>query len=132
MKTEAIPRLADMSPEQKRVACAAACGWTHLRYASGSLWGYKGNDVRWSAGCCGDTPNVPDYLRDLNACHALEQGLTKDQRHDYVACLWEVLGLKRTSSFWTEENFENAFSFATPTAAQRVDAFLLATRRASA
>lgn len=61
--------------QELRIKVAELCGWTHLRFAFGTLWGFKGNDDRWSPGCCGDTPNVPNYPNDLDAMHEAEKML---------------------------------------------------------
>lgn len=81
----------DQELTQLRIRVAELCGWTHLRVFSGYLWGYFGHNPNWSAGCLGDTLNVPDYPNDLNACAKFEKGLSKEQKEVYTCNLYRVV-----------------------------------------
>lgn len=90
-----------MTPEQKRIAIAKACGWTHYHL---DLWVPPGTEDFSELDC----DSLPDYLNDLDAMHEAENGLTESQMLTMSQYLHRQLGL-----LW---------GFAT--AAQRAEAFL--------
>ena len=48
-----------------------------------------------------------DPLHDLNVMAEVKKGLnTKERRNDYLAYLWDLLGLERDRVFWDENNAE--------------------------
>ena len=90
-----------MTPEQKRIAIAEACGWTHYHL---DLWVPPGTEDFSELDC----DSLPDYLNDLDAMHEAENGLTESQMLTMSQYLHRQLGL-----LW---------GFATAT--QRAEAFL--------
>lgn len=84
-----------MSPEQKRIAIARACGWRAETY--GPSW-------------CESETKMPDYLNDLNAMHEAEIQLKAEDNHAYGCYCSELY-----------EKYGNTVSL---TAAQRCEAFL--------
>lgn len=105
-----------LTDEELRVKVAELCGWTHMRYVMGTLWGYHGVNPNWSAGCKGDTTDVPDYCHDLNVCHEMEKLLPKKLVVPYVAAVTVIM-------FRQDKPVERSFQlFAT--ARQRCEAFV--------
>ena len=48
-----------------------------------------------------------DPLNDLNVMAEAKKGLnTKERRNNYLAFLWDLLGLERDRVFWDEDNAE--------------------------
>ncbi len=105
-----------MTPEQKRIKIAEACGWKNIRelddlYPDGSV----ACGVWWQ----GENPNgqdgdlIPDYFNDLNAMHEAEKVLTDGQSATYQRALE------------TSRRFTGAAEFYTfhATATQRAEAF---------
>ena len=46
-----------------------------------------------------------DPLNDLNVMAEVKKGLnTKERRNNYLAFLWDLLGLERDRVFWDEDN----------------------------
>ena len=91
-----------MTPGQKRIAIAEACGWTPSpdgRYTQDPA-GLRGPLYR--------VQDLPDYLSDLNAMHEAEKVLTVKQMSHY-----SLIGLKGSISAAVHS-----------TAAQRAEAFL--------
>ena len=102
------PNPTTMTPDQQRIAIAKVRGYTHARII-------KSIDGSPDIGI-GHHPtephSIPDYPRDLNACHEMEKVLTGDQQHDYECHL-----LRMDYPDW-EIKVTHA------TAAQRAEAFL--------
>jgi hypothetical protein len=127
-------KLTELTPEQKRIAIAEACGW---RIASTTKYAWivinpMNMEVAWSScdGEMNDKPSsdyLPDYLNDLNAMHEAMRVLTDDIREvfsSHLRRIWAFNYNARCGSFPSHDDSRNA------TAAQRADAFLLATGRA--
>ena len=99
-----------MSPEEKRIAIAEACGWQRktrsgIHLGSPHSWTeWKNQELPYGAS------EPPDYLNDLNAMHEAEKVLTPQQHCDYRLELMLSVG---------------GLSHHLATAAQRADAFLL-------
>ena len=97
-----------MSPEKQRIAIATACGWTKFNSAT----------HKWAI-VYGQPPNassnsweLPHFLNDLNAMHAVEKVLTGYQQTvTYSDNLMKIVGY-------------HTFDSAHATAAQRCEAFL--------
>lgn len=115
--------LAALTPEQKRIRIAKACGWTGI--FKKLLMGY-----------CGDRKGMkelPDYLNDLNACHEMEKVLLEPARSkrgssnpsDHAQLLYDMKLMHAVAGL--KENYSpfDYFLRSTATAAQRCDAFLL-------
>lgn len=100
-----------LTPEQKRVKIAEACGWTVIEGVEPRDCGYRlGHPIHgWE-----ERESLPDYLRDLNAMHAAEHYLTKGQADAYGALLERP-----------REDVDKGGYGWHATAEQRVDAFLL-------
>ena len=62
-----------MNPEKQRIAIATACGWTEISMRC--MWGLPPFAIDCGTEEC--LRHLPDYLNDLNACHAMEQVLTE-------------------------------------------------------
>ena len=116
-------KLSELTPEQKRIVIAKACGWE-------SIWkddrqNFRGFHLSHAAD--GKHRLIPDYLNDLNAMHEAEKVLNPYfdkseyacEMNRYIRFLHEVCG-----------GVANCFLHHCATAAQRADAFLLATGRA--
>jgi hypothetical protein len=107
-----------MTPEQKRIAIAEACGWTHKTQEHG--------DAYW---CHPEVMQVcyspPNYLNDLNAMHEAENSLTNAQRRAYVANLVNVHPLHYDPTLPSDDKWMRIYFLVNATAAQRAEAFLL-------
>jgi len=112
-------KLSELTPEQKRIAIAEACEWTGIypRGVDGCPVGWKGKIESERPHGQGSCP-IPDYLNDLNAMHEAEKSCFTEGNAwaDYFDALAEICDLCNDPI--------------TATAAQRADAFLLATGRA--
>lgn len=115
-----------MTPEQQRIACAELDGWrAEACYRIGGC--LKNIDPDMSCKC--DELNfddMPDYLSDLNAVHALEEKLfvSLEQKDTFVVALCNLL-----NSDWDNWTDHDDFVLLHATAAQRVEAILRATGR---
>lgn len=113
-------KLTDLTPEQKRIAIAEACGWTDLRLVPDCLQPQIQMLEGQNLGYFGTLGfyEVPDYLNDLNAMHEAEKiGLRNiDESALYYYWLEDIVGMIHS---WHA------------TAEQRADAFLLALNLAS-
>ena len=102
-----------MTPEEKRIAIAEACGWTcfkeEIKPAITYLWACP-------LGVEGDFDIVPDYINDLNAMHEAEKVLTEKQRLYFHVYLTKMTRSDQSAGFW---------GLIHATAAQRADAFLM-------
>ena len=93
-----------MTPEQKRIAIAQACGWRAETY--GPSW-------------CESETKMPDYLNDLNAMHEACKTLTEQQELVFRGHLHTI----------TRRDYESGvrsqiLSTINATAPQRCEAFL--------
>jgi len=100
-----------MTPEQKRIAIAEACGWTHYHL---DLWVPPGTEDFSELDC----DSLPDYLSDLNAMHEAEKVLTEDQWGPYCVILNKIV-----CRIQCENTHTCGYTIAA-TAAQRAEAFL--------
>ena len=105
-------KLTDLTPEQKRIAIAEACGWKRL--ATPGAWISPSGRFHYPP-----EPTIPDYLNDLNAMHEAEKTLDYNQMNSYQN--YELSRFVKNEGSW----------LCRATAAQRADAFLLATGRAT-
>ena len=131
-----MKKLTELSPEEKCILAAEACGWKHeyktiqtLRHSrlvnpSGEVvhkygFGPKAPSASAIIKRLKEWPlyKIPDYGSDLNACAELEETLTEDQCDAFDEALGEIL-----------ETREHPASFRIwhSTAARRLDAFLIA------
>lgn len=105
-----------MTPEEKRIAIAEACGWTcfkeEIKPAITYLWACP-------LGVEGDFDIVPDYINDLNAMHEAEKVLTEEQWGPYCVTLNKIACRIPCGNTHT-----CGYTIAA-TAAQRADAFLM-------
>lgn len=116
-----MKRFSEMSPEEKRVAVAELCGWVPVDCSCGcGAIAWRKDDLFAS-----DSDDLPNYLNDLNACYYMEETLREPLWSDYVANMWDFLGLKRSSKFWTSENLMLFASCIHANEQVRVDAFLI-------
>jgi hypothetical protein len=100
-----------MTPEQKRIAIAEACGFA-------KDWDYK--RAKPFRGWCVD--GLPDYLNDLNAMHEAEKVITKEQIPTFEYYITEITG--STGMGLRRYFIGEVFKVAHATAAQRADAFI--------
>ena len=111
-------KLTDLTPEQKRIAIAEACGYVNVHKFDKWKEGGPMRDGTLIGDETGKRPRrrayIPDYLNDLNAMHEAEKTLTAEQWHEYD----RLMPLRDPQKIHA-------------TAAQRADAFLLATGRAT-
>jgi len=110
-----------MTPEQKRIAIAEKCGWKeYCQDEAGFGWGVCLEFVNDE---CGGWRAMPDYLNDLNAMHCAEKYLKQNQLQDFAFHL--------NMGYDYEIVLQELFNWISTTAAQRADAFLLATGAAT-
>jgi hypothetical protein len=102
-----------MTPEQKRIAIAEACGFA-------KDWDYK--RAKPFRGWCVD--GLPDYLNDLNAMRDAEETLTYDKESSFVVNLFNVCKWKINHPD-DVIHVGNARGPIHATASQRADAFLI-------
>ena len=112
-------KLTDLTPEQKRIAIAEACGWKQIQKLGldNELYGWIEQ---------GPLDPIPDYLNDLNAMHEAQKRLMliEGAWHRFALILRDICTPEHGAK-------ELCWPFAVEaTAAQRADAFLLATGRA--
>ena len=113
-----MKKLTELTLEEKRILAAEACGW---RYIGSSCFKHQRWD-NWTTpeGWTGSRKSVPDYGNDLNACAEMQATLTEDEHHAFRCYLWDRGGeLEMSNRRYERSYFES-------TAAQRLDAFLLA------
>lgn len=82
-----------MTPEQKRIAIAKACGWTHYHL---DLWVPPGTEDFSELDC----DSLPDYLNDLDAMHEAENIQRKKDPlwwKGYSAALYHTYGVSATA-----------------------------------
>jgi hypothetical protein len=111
-------KLSDLTPEQKRIAIAEACGWASLQVIHGDPMGRPPNvkdEYRFP----------PDYLNDLNAMASAVMTLDIVSKRVFAETLRQVCDDELPGDVLGDE-----FVIQNATAAQRADAFLLATGRA--
>jgi hypothetical protein len=120
-----------MSPEAMRVAIATLEGFTNIRTErqyeeTGGADGYDG----WFDVLVGDTNGedrkVPDYLNDLNACHAFEDTLTEEESLHYGEALHKILACGFELDEDTQISGFSISRIARATATQKCEAFLRA------
>lgn len=116
-------KLSEITPEQKRIAIAEACGWDGIYVSgNGTIVGWmaplpKGKEIHGRG-----AEEIPDYLNDLNAMASAEKTVAYEIQPLLLRELKrEVMNYSEGVSDW---------DVYTATAAQRADAFLLATGRA--
>ncbi len=97
-----------MKKEQQRIKIAEACGYKYLESYG---WFDKDGETYYIGNEDIVSPQIPDYLNDLNAMHEAEKVLTAEQRRSYV---------NRIFNLPVSECESNTFA----TAAQRAKAFL--------
>jgi len=69
-----------MTEEQQRIAIAEACGYKYLESYG---WFDKDGETYYIGNEDIVSPQIPDYLNDLNAMHEAEKVLTADQWYKY-------------------------------------------------
>jgi len=122
-------KLSELTPEQKRIAIAEACGWADLEIEGFSEYGVPCFMLMGSNGT-GTRLMPPGYLNDLNAMASAESAKEMPYNTEYVwwlgriAC--EARGMNPDKQNESDLNAMAVFA----TATQRADAFLLATGRA--
>lgn len=103
------PTLPEMTPEQKRIAIAKACGWTDCEHIE-SLGLCKGIHKNVRDQYDSGHSELPDYLNDLNAMHKAEatmgdpqlwmeyeDNLAKVMNH--VGWIWHATAAQRAEAF---------------------------------
>lgn len=123
-----------LTPEQKRIKIAIACGWTwevpyNARKQQNRLVGPNGSCVVWKGWSLGGRL-LPDYLNDLNAMHEAEKALPPHLWGDYTMNLRAIIQRECNTEAHYLPGCERACLIADlwfyhATAAQRADAFLL-------
>lgn len=102
-----------MTPEEKRIAAAEACGWRYIPSASaGTSLPPHGSKAPLRS-----IVPLPDYLQDLDACREMEEHVSGEPlRTKYLDALYDL----------TKNQPDPSWALARSTAPQRVDAFLKA------
>ncbi len=105
-------KLSELTPEQKRIAIAEACGWEYDE--SMEMW-LSPSDIHFFEW------QIPDYLNDLNAMHEAEKTMSEHQWMEYYSMLDSITN-RSNGKYWGQtRKMAPVFT----TAAQRADAFLL-------
>lgn len=121
MTTDELQKL---TPEEKRILIAEACGWTKIELAyddEGELTLPKGTSPDG-----GSWAIIPDYLNSLDAMHESEKTLTANQLYWMENHLVRMTATQSTDDDWKEGVGPTAATKPWhATAAQRADAFLL-------
>lgn len=112
--------LSNLTNEQKRVKIAEACGWRTCPDMGRLFAKWKQNKTGKLADC---DEHLPDYLNDLNAMAEAEKTLTDDQHKEFRAKLWDIVEPPNKPAWILFEEHNRAYASAT--ANQRADAFLL-------
>ena len=110
-----------MTEETQRVVIARECGWADVElrlYNEGT-----GMDHHvWTSGVLGrGGREIPDYLRDLNACREFEVIIAENGKADRFLCKLSEIVTGKTCWKISEANH---WECATATAAERAEAFL--------
>lgn len=109
--------LEKLSPDEKRVKIAEACGWKSELVPTPNPYGEFQHT--WWTSPEGKRPEIlPDYLNSLDAMAAVEKTLSDEQCDRYLEHLTETSG-------GDAENGKSSFCGYVATAEQRSDAFLL-------
>lgn len=119
-----------MTKEEIRIACAEACGLIMVKLPFNPNKVKVGHNGDWFSPEAGQwivknfkswaSPKIiPNYPEDLNACHEMEEGLTKEQRLAFLLHLGEIVIRGKVLG----EKFRN-WPRVHATAAQRCEAFL--------
>ncbi len=108
--------LSNLTPEEKRIAIAEACGFIATKedqFPCRKIWVKPTESIGtyWTAG------DLPDYLNSLDAMHEAEKTLTRDKLDRYADILCDMVA--------AGDPDPNICGLITLTAAQRADAFLL-------
>jgi len=114
-------QLSRLSPDEKRVKIAQACGYTETAKSNSTYPRFyipNSGRAKWV-----DFDNLPDYLNDLNAMHEAVASLTDHQRHAYAVILSGMLWLPAHQRGW--DDWRDTIAVSEATASQRADAFLL-------
>lgn len=108
-----------MKHEKQRIAIAKLCGWEESQMSKRCCFDPRGFSTYWD--------NAPDYLHDLNACHAFEEQLTWSHEDGRGTCSVYREHLERiVHEKWKSRDTECAAECHEwhATAAQRCEAFL--------
>lgn len=128
--------LSKLTPEQKRICIAEACGLT-LCPTAHTAEGRKINGTycdsprpfvgSWRTRSEPDSYHgpIPKYDSDLNAMHEAERALPDDMLCHYAASLYHMTVAKDDQAHDGFIYWDNAARTTRATAAQRADAFLL-------
>lgn len=115
-----------MSPEEKRIAIAEACGWKFTKIKG--EFRYVAIDPKGSVyhADFGNVSFLPDYLNDLNAMHEAELTLSDEQySSDAFAAYEDVSFVGWLFRIMVRRVETPNFRTHSATAAQRAEAFLL-------
>jgi hypothetical protein len=110
-------KLSELTLEQKRIAIAEACGWINCEIIQ--YEGFSMKAIGYRSKSAIGFESLPDYFNDLNAMHEVEKTLDGAIMLSYYFELDELM-----------ERPPMVIRLVMATAAQRADAFLLATGRA--
>lgn len=111
--------LAALTPEQKRIRIAEACGFKRQAWCNGAVrpdGAWLGRTEPYKEVLLRISPDYLNDLNDLNACHEMELQLNEAQRYKYVGWLDSITDKPGDAPYWFLLH---------ATAAQRCDAFLL-------
>ena len=110
--------LEQLNDEELRIEVARLLGWS--KRTGGGYW--LPDSPRRLPGATVDS--LPDWPRDLNACHEMEKTLSEGQRQDYCAALEQIIfGLSEIH--WSSDQFWTIHA----TARIRCEAFVAALRK---
>lgn len=115
--THTLKTLLDMPVDELRVLVIKCLGWTQCdfeKFETSELFHLKGRGFDM-------LKNFPDYCNSLDAMKPLEDGLTDEEREEYVIKLHAVVGLT-TGKLKHEWQYD--FAIATAIAHHRAVAFV--------
>ena len=122
-----MKKLTELTPEEKRILAAEACGWMFKESRpneGGNFagWWYAPSGLRAENGY--EDYCLPDYGNDLNAMAQAVEAMPYEEQEAWLDALSRIVDPMHGYRMRLTVEIANA------TAAQRLDAFLLATGRA--
>lgn len=105
-----IPKITELTPEQKEILCAVECGWQRSNYTS------------WISPAGKYEMNPLPYSTSLDAMAEAEKTLTDEEHFEFRTALAEQCA--RDCAAGTVRDYHRALKSRTPP--QRLDAFLIA------
>lgn len=132
-----LPKLSELTPEQKRAMIAEACGWEKVPRENFEKFPLVTWPVFEKGGKRASiiTDTLPDYLGSLDAMHEAEMAIPRHDLGAYTMQLRRIIQRDCNTPEHYVDGCDRAqliadFWFYHATASQRAEAFLLATGKA--